>query len=680
MKKFLHVLIKNFKVLFRAKTSFLAVVLGPLLIIGLIGFAFNSSSNIDLSIGYHAPDQSPLTVDIVSSLENTTSLQSFTSEEFCTNQLKLGLLHTCIIFPENFVIENGKTNNITYIVDKSRVNLVYTVIEEVSETVGVKSEELSRGLTEELLNTLTTTQTSIDSNLVSLIKLKRSVDSASADAQVISDDLGKIDLSYTSVNVPETGDISTLSGYTESIKDKALNARGDILDAVEDIRADVGSNSSIETELASIESELESLNKTAIERYNESEALTATLLASLAGASDALDDIEEKLDNANSLTANSRQKIATLRESMTAINTEVDTIQTTLEATVTDINSIEVTSSDQIVNPINTNIETISSEANQLTILFPYVIVLVIMFVGLMLSSTLVMVEKKSRASFRVFTTPTKDEFFITTTFFTAFIIVALQVTLILLATKFFLVDIITQNMLVNIVLLVLAISIFIMIGMAIGYLLNNQQGANMASISIGAIFLFFSNIMLPLETLPPTVQKIASLSPYVLASETLRRSILFGLDFTQIIIDLAILLGYTVVVILLIVLFQKIAKTRFFKRNPHVKETKKQKQYNVLWLGNKKIEDEKELVSLIQKIDDKDFQELLSKHHKTMKKFLFKKLGRKQRWIRKLKKLTREEFILEFAKSNKKLIDDLQVKRSDSIKKALQDTKEDSE
>ena len=42
--KFIKILLKNFKVLFRTKTSLFTVILGPLLVIALIGFAFSSGA------------------------------------------------------------------------------------------------------------------------------------------------------------------------------------------------------------------------------------------------------------------------------------------------------------------------------------------------------------------------------------------------------------------------------------------------------------------------------------------------------------------------------------------------------------------------------------------------------------------------------------------------------------
>jgi len=101
--KFFKAIGKNFKILFRLKTSILAVILGPLIIVLLIGLAFNSSSSIDISIGYTSPDNSTLTHEFVTALaDNGYGVELFPSKNHCVDQLEQGLLHTCLIFPEDF--------------------------------------------------------------------------------------------------------------------------------------------------------------------------------------------------------------------------------------------------------------------------------------------------------------------------------------------------------------------------------------------------------------------------------------------------------------------------------------------------------------------------------------------------------------------------------------------------
>ncbi len=640
--KFIKSVMKNFKVLFRMKTALLAVVFGPLLIILLIGFAFSSSGSVQLTVGYHAPDDSTLTNEFITSLESSNYLlKEFVNVDDCINELELGLLHTCIAFPEDFIIEKDKQNNIIFYVDKSRINLVYTVIDGVSAQIGIKSEELSRSLTETLTETLTSTASRVDTSIGSLIKAKKDMTDTIADADAIGTDLGNVDLEAVSVSI----DISIERDFI----DDALDDIYDEVDTFNDAHND--SASALLLDIG---------NLTSVADDNLS-ALQTKIAVSLGK----LDDVEEKMTAAKELTASSKTRIETIRTKLGDINTEIDEVKKTLEDISRDINTIEITSSDQIINPISTTIETVSADNNQLLVLFPYVLLLIVLFVGLMLSSTLVVIEKRSRASFRVFTTSTRDEFFLISTFVTAFIIIAFQVTLILGLVSYFVANIITTNLLINIILLILSSSLFIMLGMAIGYLMSSQQGANMTSISVGAILLFISNLIIPLESISPYLQKVARFNPYVLASESLRRSILFNITFKDVMVDLSILLAYSVVIFILIVVFQKLSKIRYFQHNPHIKARKIKEEENGVWIKNKLIKTEKEFIEQVRSLDEEEYTKLVRKQSMKVKKFIKRDLG-KPLIAGKVYKLQKKELLEEFAKVNQEMIKKIQKKHHD--------------
>ncbi|MCA9477877.1 MAG: ABC transporter permease [Nanoarchaeota archaeon] len=660
--KFFKTIAKNFKTLFRLRLSLIAIILGPVLVLALIGFAFNSSSNIQLTVGYFAPDNSSLTSEFVDTLQTKDfTVKSFEAESLCLKELKLGLLHTCVIFPPDFEIRKDQVSNITFYVDKSRVNIAYNVIDSVSENIGIKSDELSKSLTETLTNTLTSTSGNIDDALGIIIKLKRNVESASDDAQTISNDLAGMDLEVGGSIAIDT-DVNTLAGYTTKLADDINDTVIEGLSLIDTLRSD-GGNATL---LNDFESLLNDLNTAGSSRNTNAITLSSSIISDTASQ---LSDIETQLEDAKKLNENSREKIASLKENLAGIASDVDRAKSLLESTVSDIGTIEITSSDQIINPINTKIETIASENNQLVILFPYVLMLIVMFVGMMLSSTLVVVEKKSRASFRIFTTPTRDEFFILTTFITAFIIVAVQVIVILSAAGLFIVDIITANLLVNAIITALAAAIFIMIGMAVGYLLPNQQGTNMASISLGAIFLFISNIVLPLETISPYLREIAAYNPYVIASEVLRKSILFGISVSDITKEISILTLYSILVVGLIIIFQRLSKAWYFKKNPQTKIKRVSYSHEYLYINQEKVSTEKQFIEQIKKMSDGEYKKWRRKNHHDLHIFVGEKLSKKS-IAKRVTRLERKQLLAEFGEANVELMENLKPESKEKEKK----------
>ncbi|MFW5865499.1 MAG: ABC transporter permease [Nanoarchaeota archaeon] len=668
MMKFFTTLSKNFKVLFRQKTSLISIILGPLLIIFLIGIAFNSSSTIDITIGYHTPDNSTLSNEFIYVLEKDDyTTKSYPDNSSCIEDLKNGIVHTCIIFPENFKIEKGSTENIEFFVDNSRTNLVYTVIEKVSERIDLKKDQLSMNLTSALTDTMDKSSSNIDSVLGMLIKVKKRTADQSDAIVSVSKDLEDVDLGSGNASLNVKKDILDIEKIQNNLYEDVSSTVTSAREVISVIRSK-DNVSHIETDLADLEDDIDDLNQTAFTKTKQGSDKITDLMVKISDASSKIDMLKSKLESASTTTQESIESLDEVSSSLDSINEDLDTMKLRLEKAHSALKNVDITSSEQIINPVQTTIKTVSS-SNNISMLFPYVLILIIMFVGLLLSSTLVVVEKKSRAAFRVFTTPTHDEFFIITTFITSFIIVLFQTVVILGAVSVFGVDLIGANLPMNILILILASSIFIMLGMCLGYLLPTQQSSNMASITLGAIFLFLSNLVLPLENISPYLRNIAEFNPYVLSSEALRQSILFSMDINALWFDIAILFGYSIIIFIIIIFVQKISKMHFLKNSSHLKHDKMFHPHS-FWFEDMKINDEKDLIILLKKINNKKYSSLIKKYHKAFKRFMLEELDQ-PRIARNLKKYSKDELLQALVKKNEDIIA--------GIEKSLHERKEKS-
>jgi len=94
---------------------------------------------------------------------------------------------------------------------------------------------------------------------------------------------------------------------------------------------------------------------------------------------------------------------------------------------------------------------------------------------------------------------------------------------------------------LAGITLLVIG-TFFIFLGMLIGYLFNTKQTVTLAAISTGIVLLFFSNTILPLETLSKSSRAIVSYNPFVIGEGLLKKILLFSLNITGVVEPLVIL------------------------------------------------------------------------------------------------------------------------------------------
>jgi len=138
----------------------------------------------------------------------------------------------------------------------------------------------------------------------------------------------------------------------------------------------------------------------------------------------------------------------------------------------------------------------------------------------------------------------------------------------------------------VTIPILLLITTFFTLIGMLIGYLFTSEETSTLAAISIGSIFLFLSNLIVPIESMPPAVQEIAQFNPFVLSEGILKKAIIFKAELSTLVPDVYYLLGASVVLFILIFILQKFTRKHLihhlaylarkaFKKKPKKTKTK---------------------------------------------------------------------------------------------------------
>ena len=169
------------------------------------------------------------------------------------------------------------------------------------------------------------------------------------------------------------------------------------------------------------------------------------------------------------------------------------------------------------------------------------------MFTALLVTPTLVLLEKHSPASFRTYMTPVKDTSYLLATFITALLLLVLQVLVILAIASIFFSEQVLANAPAALILLLIINSFFILVGMIIGYAFNSEESATLTSVSVGAIFLFLSDVIIPIESMPTVIAFFAKLNPYVLGTSLLRRTFIFDVSVFSLLGDTTIFLFYLI-------------------------------------------------------------------------------------------------------------------------------------
>ncbi|MCF7865824.1 ABC transporter permease [Candidatus Woesearchaeota archaeon] len=546
---------KNFQLLFRSKASATMVLLGPLLVVVIIGLSFLDSGVSAINVGFHSPDNSELTLRYIENLNTTeNNLINYNSSEKCISSVKQGVSLVCILFPEDFVLSDDKTNEVKFYVDESRINLVHQIIAKFSFNLDTESTEVQKELTSKMLAIMSKASTDVKSSVATIIGVKAKSGTISSSASTSQNELSNLDTSQVEI------DLGSILSSAKSLKSDFNTLESDsdnVVDEGYDMLEDANNVSgTFRLALSDLNSTLISINSSSVEFDN--------LISDISVADEGVNNLKSKV----SATANAKSAVLSnlnqLSSTLSKVQTDLDSIKVTQEGLDAELKGFKFKEADSIVSPVETTIEPISTNSSKVTFSFPYLLMLIVMFVGLMLSSTLVYMEKNSRAFFRSFTLPVDDLFFIFSTYFTTMITLLIQIFVVLVVVYFGLGVNLFNNILPLVILLILGMSLFTFLGMAVGNLFNSSEGMMMSTIFLSSIFLFLSNLVLPLETLSPFIQKITSYNPYVIASESIRKAVLFNFGFETLWKDMLMLFIYAIIVFGITYAVKKAANSKY--------------------------------------------------------------------------------------------------------------------
>ena len=231
---------------------------------------------------------------------------------------------------------------------------------------------------------------------------------------------------------------------------------------------------------------------------------------------------------------------------------------------VSSLSDVKVSSAATIVNPLVTKVEYTTAKKTYLNYIFPSLLIIVMMFVGLLLGTTLVMMEKHSPAHFRNFISPVSKTTFILANYITTLLVIIVQTAIIFTISWYFFSWQGAENIPAMLLVLFLAASVFTFLGMLGGYIFSTEDTAILTAVSLGSLFLFFSGIILPLESVPSLIKQVTVYSPFVISVSLLKEILLYGSALNLFMEELLLLFGYALVLCLLILIIEEFASRHF--------------------------------------------------------------------------------------------------------------------
>lgn len=547
---------KNLQLLIRSRFSALIIIFAPLLLILILGLSYDTTSQFSLNIGVYAPSFS----EEIESFMNLLQEKEFniiryeSSLKKCEEDLQAGIVHTCISLPESLQVESNQQKEVTFLVDPSRVNIVWMIQETVQSKFNLKSQEISQQLSQNILSTLSETKSVLDTGKLSLGSTKER-----SSATIISAKSTLTSLNSIIIEIPA---VEYNTSSVEIAKEKIGDSQEQVFDAINLIN-DLNMSGSDKIGIIDVLNQANSNLDGAGDLFQNG---TGTIPSIIAALQQELEQTKTSLTSAAEAIGSTKVQLGEMTSVLEEIANSVDAVQSSLDEAVVKIDSQSVTDSKTISSPLVTKIEMVGEEGTYLNYLFPSLIILVIMFGSLLLGTTLVMIEKNSPAFIRNFFVPVKKITFVVSTYLTNLVLIVAQIVIILIIALFFLDNLASALPAVALVLF-LAASVFTFLGMVIGYIFASEETGILASISLGSLMLSLSGLLLPLEGVTPLLREFTFFNPFVISDKLIRQFLLFDASFSLVWPDLLILVGYVLILFFVILAIESFLHQHLIKR-----------------------------------------------------------------------------------------------------------------
>ena len=548
-------------------------MLGPLLVIFLTGIAFDNLNEYRISIGIYSPTYTELTNSFIAKL-NSDQFRTIKAktESQCIDDAKLGLSHTCVIFPENLALGAGNKDILIYI-DYSKLNLAWIIRDRLFSRVTERSTEITRKLTENLLSKMILTKNEVGNDLVLVGFAAENENGILGNTNIT---LYLVSGINTTVGLNST-DIERLKSKVDSVK-TAFDAQTEqaerSLDYTEDIiKGGPFSDDEEENYLDDVEKQKDSVQ----EQKEYVRSLFDPLFSS--SINNTIDDVKYKVDvinlnadTTNSLLIESKDSLYNTSQ-LSASNAKLlKKITFSLANVKKELESVDELTAEDIASPVVAEIKPLTEYNSYLNYLFPTLMAMSLMLAAILLSAIVVVMELNSPAFFRNFISPTSDLMFFFTSYLTNLALAGVQIFVMLLISMAFFFSQVVSNILTTLVVCFVVATFFILLGMGIGYLFRTEQISILAATFTASLLLFLSNVLMPIENMPEFFMKVVQFNPFIISVSLLRKSILFRQSIADVNEELLYLVAFTIA-LLIVFAFVYFTRSREFQNKSMLKQ-----------------------------------------------------------------------------------------------------------
>jgi ABC-type multidrug transport system permease subunit len=596
MFKNLHLLlttiIKNLKIVLRSPSSLLLLVLGPLVLILLVGFAFGGDQVHDINIGVVTKDMNTIQPIIASLASPEVAVLDYYNDKYCMFDLKLDKVQVCAVFSEDFIATDKKvTGKITFYYDNSRYNLASYLSEYIKEKIEITSEQITLEAATNILNDIEQAvifmqdaQLSIDQFIEDIITIRNDL----AETKIVLEDIKQeIDPLYEDALLLQQkyqeneADLNSTAKKLDANKNNILfsinlinhqifkvknNLNNTILNPIikQKIETtpylagliDFDNLYKLTNELDVLQQQLSSL-RTNLEEYDKSFQETNTEMG------EKLNSIVEMITTIKVFVDDANNKIDKNIIILNNALIELNQIKEKLDENINKFSGLDQSQAETLIKPISSRFVGMLQDMTKITLVFPIILVFIIMFISILLSNINVLNEVNSQSYFRNFLVPVKGSLFVLGMFITNMIVVMFQIVILLIMARFkFGIQFLPVMPALTVVILLIT-SIFVLLGMSFAYFISKQQTSILLSTFTALALFLFSDIIFPPEVMPKLAAFFAKLNPMVVGERMIRKVIYHNIMLDYQIVDLLVLIGFLIFMVIIVYIAAKRNKRR---------------------------------------------------------------------------------------------------------------------
>ncbi len=578
LDKLFFIVQKNLRLVFRNWTTFLLLVLGPLALILIVGYAFSGTDLHDISIGVHAAKRAQIQ-DVVSSLASEdVTVAYFPTIDRCIGAMNRSIVNICADFSSDFGNSSGE---ITFYYDSTRYNLVRYILEYLKDKISITGEQVSLEASQQIFS-------DIDQFVVDMQNGQQQIDDMQTSALSMRDDLVKAHddiLLAQEQFVPrymKVKDAQARLNATAVSLSREYSATTNISTVVSDLYGLDSLLTDLNVSLTSVETSIAfassfynvTFNTTPFDTAEEQLAASqiqirdTVLYLNTTGNLENVTlrqtyDVLHQIDLVVSYLDDMNQSLSDTEEQLGAHITDIDTgvanmdaLSASFDTYIAEFSGLNQSDAERFLHPITATFVAVPQEVsiNKTALVFPIILVFMVCFISILLSNMLVLNETHSPAYFRNFLVPVNNMFFIIGLFVTNIFLIGLQLVFFFVVAAFsFGVDFFL-NLPVFLLAVFLGIVLYVLMGMLFGYLVRDRQTSLLLGLFSSLIMFFFSDVVFPLETMPSAAAFVAQFNPLVIVEGIFRHTLFYGQSISSQFFGFGVLLLYIVFFAILVI------------------------------------------------------------------------------------------------------------------------------